>query len=81
MPRIVEGQELEAGRQTGSLLESQVSGHRDVIRVAVCSLQAGTDKGQKTLHEFQGEVLNFGYHLGLDILNSEDCIWDSMTIE
>lgn len=42
-----------------------------MIRVAVCSLPAGTDRGQKTRHEFQEEVLNFGYHLGLDVLNSE----------
>lgn len=70
-PQTVEGQGLEAGRHTGSLLESQVSSHRNMIRVAVCSLQADTHRGPKTRHEFQGEVLNFGYHLGLEVLNSE----------
>lgn len=39
----------------------------------MCSLQASAERGQETpQREFQGEVLNSGYHLGLDILNTED---------
>ena len=57
----------EAGRAT------QVGDHRDVMRRAMCSLQASAERGQETpQREFQGEVLNSGYHLGLDILNTED---------
>lgn len=48
-----------------------MSGHRDMIRIAECSLQVCTEGGQKMRHEFRGEVLNFGYHLGLDILDTE----------
>lgn len=51
---------------------TQVSSHRNVTGTAVCSLKACTEGGHETPQEFQGEVfLNFSYHLGLGILNTE----------